>query len=575
MQKINLTKISLVRRAGLTLAVAFISLRCANQLPPQGGEPDTVPPTIVELYPENRTTNFTDDYFEVQFSEYVDKRTFKDAIFISPPIDGNLKVSWTNRYARVWFPSALKQNVTYSITIGTDVTDYNNRNRMDSSYTFAFSTGSKIDNGKIEGMVTDEKPSGTMLFAYKFEADTVDPSKHKPDYISQAGTTGYYKLDFLAPGKYRIFAVRDEYRDRIFQPEQDFIGMPQKDIILSETDSSYFGLNFQLQKIDTIPPKLFSALMTDRHHILLTFSEEPDTSSYKKDNFTFVDSNYKFISSPLFVYKGKTKENELVLIADTLFKQDNNYFLLSRPLKDLKGNISSVDTVPVTLSEKPDSLQTTIYYTLPNQNSMDVDYAFPCFVFKFEDAIDMLGGADSLPSLIEFSDTSKNKIKFDFVKLDDASFKITAAEELKPETNYRIRFKGTGLRDAAGNRFRDSLYNYTFKTITGLEFTGLSGVVKYVDSTQNPLLILRNKDIPSLVYKQKVKSDNTFSFERVTPGTYFLTCLLDANDNGEIDPGFPFPFVPAEAFSNFREEIKLPARWSVTNFTFIFNERIL
>ncbi|MHC1736634.1 MAG: Ig-like domain-containing protein [Ignavibacteriaceae bacterium] len=555
-------------------AAALIAFNCASQLPPGGGIEDKVPPTIVELYPENRTTNFNDEYFEVGFSEYVDKRTFKDAIFISPPMEGNLEVSWTNQYARVYFPAPLKENVTYSVTIGTDVTDYNNRNRMDSSYTFAFSTGSKIDNGKIEGFVSDEKPSGTMLFAYRFEVDTINPAKHKPDYISQAGTTGYFSLDFLAPGKYRVFAVRDEYRDRIFQPDQDLIGMPQKDIILSESDSSYYGLNFFLQKIDTLLPKLFSAVMTDRHHLLLTFSEEPDTSSFKTGNFTIVDSNYNFVSSPLLVYKGKTKEKELLLIVDTLFKPDNNYFLMSQSLKDLKGNLSSTDTVLIAVSDKPDSLQPTIYYTSPNQNSDRVDFSFPTFTFKFEDAVDFLKAPQPLPSLIEFADTNKNKIKFDFIKLDDASFRINATEELKPETNYRISWLATGLTDAAGNRFRDSLFKFDFKTITGLEFTGLSGVVKYVDSTQNPLLILRHKSDPDLVYKQKIKGDNTFNFERVIPGTYTLTCLLDNNGNGEIDPGFPFPFVPAESFSTFREDVKLPARWSVSNFTFIFNERV-
>jgi len=142
-------------KRGLLLIPALLSFHCANQLPPGGGEADLIPPKIVSTYQENRTTGFGDNYFEIEFSEYVDKRTFKDAIFISPPVDGNLEVSWTNRYARVFFPSELRPDMTYSISIGTDVVDYNNRNRMDSAFTFAFSTGEKIDNGKIEGFVSD------------------------------------------------------------------------------------------------------------------------------------------------------------------------------------------------------------------------------------------------------------------------------------------------------------------------------------------------------------------------------------------------------------------------------------
>lgn len=561
-------------KRGLLLIPALLSFHCANQLPPGGGEADLIPPKIVSTYPENRTTGFGDNYFEIEFSEYVDKRTFKDAIFISPPVDGNLEVSWTNRYARVFFPSELRPDMTYSISIGTDVVDYNNRNRMDSAFTFAFSTGEKIDNGKIEGFVSDEKPSGIMLFAYRIEGDTIDPSIHKPDYISQAGTNGYFKLDYLAYGKYRIFAVKDEFRDRVFQPEQDLIGMPHTDIPLSEEDSAFYGLNYVMQKIDTTGPKLFSAVMTDRQHILLTLSEEADTSAYKRENFSITDSAYRKIANPLFVFKGRTKEKELVLVTDTLFREEESYYLLSENLRDRKGNLSGTDTVEITVSVKPDTLKPVIYSTEPNIYSDKIDFAYPEFIFRLDDATDMFGGAKPLAERISFGDTVGNRIKFDFRRLDDGSYMIKAAEELKPETYYEIKFMKEDIKDAAGNSYRDSLYNYAFKTITGLEFTGLSGTVKYADTSKNPLLILRNKDEKKLVYRQKLKSDATFEFERIVPGTYFLTLVHDENGNGEIDAGFPYPFVPAESFSTFREEIKLPARWSVTNFNFIYNERI-
>ncbi len=64
---------------------------CANQLPPSGGPVDKEPPLILNLYPENGTINFENDYFEFSFSEYVDKRSFQDAFFISPKIDSKFE----------------------------------------------------------------------------------------------------------------------------------------------------------------------------------------------------------------------------------------------------------------------------------------------------------------------------------------------------------------------------------------------------------------------------------------------------------------------------------------------------
>jgi hypothetical protein len=77
------------------ISLAVLLSFCANQLPPGGGDIDRIPPEIVEVYPENGSTNFEDDYFELGFSEYVDKRSVKDAIFISPAIEKALELDWS------------------------------------------------------------------------------------------------------------------------------------------------------------------------------------------------------------------------------------------------------------------------------------------------------------------------------------------------------------------------------------------------------------------------------------------------------------------------------------------------
>ncbi len=76
------------------ILLSFILIKCANQLPPPGGEPDSIPPIVVEFYPPNGTINFDENYFEIEFSEYVDKRSVTEAIFISPFIEGAFEYSW-------------------------------------------------------------------------------------------------------------------------------------------------------------------------------------------------------------------------------------------------------------------------------------------------------------------------------------------------------------------------------------------------------------------------------------------------------------------------------------------------
>ena len=46
----------------LITMIAIFLVECANQLPPDGGEVDTIPPEIIEVYPADGTVNFSDDY---------------------------------------------------------------------------------------------------------------------------------------------------------------------------------------------------------------------------------------------------------------------------------------------------------------------------------------------------------------------------------------------------------------------------------------------------------------------------------------------------------------------------------
>ena len=105
----------------LLLASAFILYSCANQLPPGGGPVDTDPPMIIDSYPADRTVNFDDDHIAVTFSEYVDKRSVQEAVFISPAVEGQLEYNWSGRTLELEFPYGLRDSITYVIRI----TSYN------------------------------------------------------------------------------------------------------------------------------------------------------------------------------------------------------------------------------------------------------------------------------------------------------------------------------------------------------------------------------------------------------------------------------------------------------------------
>jgi hypothetical protein len=207
--------VRLVKNLPLVFFVALLS-SCANIQAPGGGEIDTTPPEIVEVYPANKMTNFKEKEIEFTFSEYVDKRTFKDAIFVSPALDKGFDVSWSGKTATIVFKEELKPNVTYNLTIGTSVVDLNNSNTMAQAFSYIFSTGDQIDEGVIRGKVYDKDPNKLYIFAYMLGNENDSLLKRKPDFVTQIGTSGEFVLSGLPAGNFRVFAVGNSFGDLIY-----------------------------------------------------------------------------------------------------------------------------------------------------------------------------------------------------------------------------------------------------------------------------------------------------------------------------------------------------------------------
>jgi hypothetical protein len=547
------------------LLFGLILSGCANQLAPGGGEIDRVPPVITEISPPDGTINYKEDYFELTFSKYVEKRSLKDAIFISPAINGNIELDWSGHSVRVIFPEKLKDSTTYVITIGTDLVDYNNRNRMAQSVTFSFSTGNKVDKKIISGRVFEEKPSGILIFAYKKGKDDPDPMKTKPDFISQVGNDGHYKIIGLAEGNYRVFAVYDQYRDFLFQPDQDKIGMPPRDVSFSEHDSLYPNLNFFLTKIDTSAPRILTSVMTDKMHILVNFTEPVDSSCIKANNYFVYDSTTQKRTPMLFAYKGNTKPTEIVLVTSHEIPESNSSWFFADSIKDISGNKYLKDFSQLTISTKPDSTKLDIYKYLPPNNSDRVDFINQNFTFCLNDGID----SNQITNVVSFTDTARIPIPFIIRFIDDATFRIEPVKSLEPRKDYIIKINFSHLVDAAGNK-RDSVYQYKFKTITGSDFTGISGILKNVDLNKRPVLVLQGIDGDKNIYTRSLFKDNRFNIERVSPGKYSLWAYLDSDSSNTYSFGSIKPYKPAEEFSFYPDTLDLKARWVQSDLLFEF-----
>ncbi|MBI9070287.1 MAG: Ig-like domain-containing protein [Melioribacteraceae bacterium] len=542
------------------ILLGFTFYYCAIQVAPSGGEIDKIPPEIVEYLPADKTINYPDNFFELTFSEYVDKRSVKEAIFISPAITGDIEYNWSGKTLEVSFErDSLRQNTTYVVTIGTDVKDLNNGNNMAQSFTFRFSTGNKIDNGIIGGKVYDKEPQGTFIFAYKLDTAKFNPSKVKPNYLSQVGENGNYKLMGLAESDYRILAVKDRFKNYLFDIDEDMYGFTFTDVKISEEDSVHTNIDFQLTKADTLVPHLMTATMTDRAHILLEFSEPVDSSKLKSGNFEIVDSTNNINHSVEYIYKGKSKAKEIFLAFKDSLKEENVYHLFVSNFEDRFGNANKKESISFAVNTSADTVPVKLSRFTTEFEKNQIDNLYPKVTFEYIDGFDN----SKLDEAISIIDDKDNKLEFSVYPWDNAKFEIKLKEKIKAKSEIKVLIDMNKMPDALGN-IEDSVYTYNFTAIDGLDFSGASGTVS--DSSKNIILLLEEINKKES-YTQKV-IQNKFEFKRIKPGKYFLWGFNDKDSNNVLNKGDILNTELAERFFYYPDTLNLRARWPVGKINF-------
>ena len=253
----------------ILIILSSLLYSCANELPPPGGDEDTAPPVVINISPKPNSVNFSGNTIRIQFDEYVDRRSFQDALFISPKPKSDIEIDYGGKDVEIVFTDGLEANKTYTVYIGKELKDVRRGNKLNEPIQFAFSTGPVIDKGKLFGKVYSEEYAGVVILAYKLHgSDEPDPKTQIADFISQVNTNGEYSFLNLPDGKYRLFALKDDDRNLLFNGEFDDIYMTSADYVVSDLDEVK-GVDFLMEEF---APEIGSADFLS----LLT----PDTAKY-------------------------------------------------------------------------------------------------------------------------------------------------------------------------------------------------------------------------------------------------------------------------------------------------------
>jgi hypothetical protein len=555
------------QNSAILIIAGIILISCAGQRPPDGGPVDTEPPFVVATDPPNYTTHFSGTSITVEFSEYVDHRTVEGAVFVSPSL-GTLQYDWSGRELEIGFSEKLRRSTTYVVTIGTDAADLNNHNKMVQTYTLAFSTGDDIDHGGITGRVLPRKdtdsPLGVMVFGYKLHdlnPDTLNPAVTKPDYVTQTGKNGEYSLQHLSFGSYRVFAVRDEYKNLLYDPEVDDYAAAPSDIAVTPGDTLRPDLWMKLSREDTTAIRLIKASPPNRRHVLAEFSAPIDTGAISTSWFRIADTLNSSMLRVISVYPVYPKMATVVLVTDT--QSFRNVYRVS--VDSLRGaNGLRINTTASSLifngSEVNDTVPLRILSTSIPDTSRDVELTRELSI-QFSEAVDR----GKTEKAISFVDSSRHQIPFSVRWLSDAAVELTPSVKLLSKSSYVWRIGMRDVSDVFGRRGRDSVRVFRFETVDEELYSSIEGTVSDFDSTdrRGDLFVLaRDLAKPDgKEYQVRLSHDGPFALKNIVEGKYILFAYRDRNNNKKYDSGLAHPFVPAERFVQYGDTLKVRARW--------------
>lgn len=241
-----------MKRFFLLFVAAFLLHSCARLGSPIGGPKDSLAPKFLSSNIDTTRINVPRDIKElrIDFDEYITLKDINKNLSISPPIRNIKKIlpsNIANKFLLIQWTDTLQANTTYNFNFGNAIVD-NNEGNILKYFNFAFSTGEKIDDlyisGEIKDALSTKKSSGeNKMVVGLFQVKDTMNYRQKPYYITKVDDDGYYELNYLSPGKYKIVAFEDENGNSVYDPGKEKIGFQKEPIDFSKSIS---GLNLKI-----------------------------------------------------------------------------------------------------------------------------------------------------------------------------------------------------------------------------------------------------------------------------------------------------------------------------------------
>ncbi len=586
--------------------ISFIS-SCARMGSPDGGWFDDDPPRIVGCTPEEQATNVTAKKMTIYFDEYIKLADPTQNVIVSPPQLEMPEITATGKKIIIKLIDSLKANTTYTVDFSDAITDNNEGNPL-GNFTYTFSTGEQIDTFEVAGYVIDAKNlepiNGINVGLYDDLADSAFRTKPLLR-ISRTDSRGHFVIRGVAPGEYRVYALKDADGDYKFSQKSEMIAFSHA------TYKPTAGPDIRQDTIWRDSLRIHDVLQVPYTHfypddvVLLAF-QEPQTDRYlikqperiNANRFTLYFSygneqlpvirGLNFDADSAFILEASQKKDTLTywLRDTTLVNQDTLSFAMDYLTTDSAGQLYlKTDTLEALAKtpyakrmkqlqkdiedwqkeqekrKKREEPYDSIYPIKPLEIKYDVPTSIdPGRALLIESSTPLASLDTTAIHLYSKIDSLWYRAPFEFRQRDSLLRHYVVTADWRPDTEYSFEVDSAAFKDIYGLASNAYKQGILVKSLD--EYSTITLQLSGVNDTSVIVQLLNAKD--EMVKEARVDANGTAKFIYVLPNTYYARAFVDLNGNGIWDTGnYDADLQPEEVYY-YSREIEAKQKWDIT-----------
>jgi len=523
----------------LSILIIGLIYGCASMRAPEGGPKDTTPPKVLKMEPKNLTTNFKAEKIEIEFDEYFNLQNEFKEFSISPELDKAPTLKKKKRTLEITFTDSLEKNTTYTLNFGNMIVDVNESNAL-KNFTYAFSTGPKLDSLSISGKVTNTltgKPElDAVVFILPLNRDTLF-GKKKPSIFTSTDSSGNYRLNNLKKDTYKIYAIKENAGgDKIYQQATDQVGFNRDSIVL---DSNITDLNIGIFKEVATNFRILDRKFNADGSISMIFNQK-----LIKPELTILDA--KAIDDTKITRFTKTNDSVKLWLKDLSFDSVR---------VAIKSNGEALDTLTFN-RDKRDKYTRVLTFTDNTEQGTPINPYQPYqLLFNFPvDKADL--------TKIKFLEDSIPRTTFTIEK--DSTDRLTYLLKYPWKKNkpYQITFGEGAFTEIFGSTNKE--IKKILKTASGDDYGIFKLRVQVPEPNKSYVVeILNDKKV--VIVSDVVTADRLLSYPNFKTGTFSVRVVYDTNKNGKWDTGSLKDKSQPEKIWYELKEFPIKPNWEVEN----------